>query len=366
MDVGAGGGGAGGADSGSDNGNGGGAGGGGGNGSSGNGNGGGGGAGGADSMGGADSASTESSQPPVTPLSPNQLRPAGPVGTLGAITGPASSYGIDNNGNFDITPQVDGDLPVDNSDDKQGVPRPFICDEAQWVANFCQYFLSLLGLESTATCDVAPPCNQQIVFGKKFTLSEAVLNVPVSVGAGSPEAAVKALQTLTNRINAGNAAGIRTYTLPNAHAVPAPAPAPTTVVATTGTQAIVRIIIIGTTQAFDTNARGDFITALAQLYGAPVTAANVEILSANQVTIPGTSTGAVAVIVRITDSSAASVSAIVTKLQSLVRANNNKIGAYTVFSIDQDTNAPMGSGAWSRPSVAVFLAAAALVIAMLF
>jgi hypothetical protein len=232
------------------------------------------------------------------------------------------------------------------------------------VSEFCQFLLGLMDLP-TGTCDVAPPCNQQIVFGKKFTLSEAVLDVPVAVGAGSPEAAVKALQTLTDKINAGTAPGVRTYTLPNAHAVPAPVPAPM-VVATTGTQAIVRIIIIGTTQAFDTNARGDFITALAQLYGAPVTAANVEILSANQVTIPGTSTGAVAVIVRITDSSAASVSAIVTKLQSLVRANNNKIGAYTVFSIDQDTNAPMGSGAWSRPSVAVFLAAAALVIAMLF
>jgi hypothetical protein len=315
------------------------------------------------------------------PYSPAQLKPASPAAPLpGIVLLPAGAtsapqYGVDEQGDYEIEAVISDDIrtEVPNTVDADGIPREAACHSAAWQKAWCDYlfeWLAPLSLANGDTCEVVETeCDEEVITGKKFTLAEVFLGVPTKIHAKTPQRAVQSLSSLTTAVNDPNKAkGIRTFSiLSKGVTAPTPKPpsTPSAPPAITGVIGIVRIIIIGTTQAFDSNARLDFITALAQLYG--LSAANFEILSASAISVSAkfetSATSAIAVIVRITDPNATSAAAILTKLQNLVRQNGNHIGAYTVVSIDQNNDGSTAA-AWSRPSL--WLALAAIVAVLLF
>jgi len=311
------------------------------------------------------------------PYSPAQLKPAGPASPLAPITllpvGALSApqYGVDEQGDFEIEAILTKDIRshIPNTVDADGIPREVACGSAAWEKAYCEYlfeWMAPLSLTKGDTCEVVDAdCDEEVITGKKFTLAEVVLGVPTKIHAKTPQRAVQSLSSLTNAINAPNEAnGIRTFSILSKD-VSAPTPKPPSQPASpptiTGVIAILRIVIIGTTQAFDSNARLDFITALAQLYG--LSAANFEILSASAYKFENAGTAAISVIVRITDPNAASAAGILSKLQNLVRQNGNHIGAYTVVLIDQNNDGSTAA-AWSRPTL--WLALAAIFAVLMF
>jgi hypothetical protein len=171
-------------------------------------------------------------------------------------------------------------------------------------------------------------------------------------------------------ITVANAGGLTGFTISRVAAgtvvdvtVAPSVPAPVTPV---GTTAVIDWVIIATSASFDTASQASFRSAIIQVLGGAANA-TVTINSVVQTTVGRkmtVQTSALRVVTTVTAPSYASSAAITAKLQESVRANNGRIGAFTVVSASGQTFTEEDAAAFTRPTLV--LAVAAMFLAMLF